>query len=102
MISCKSGVTIRTSTGSIREAGRNTQGVKLIRLDETDEIAAITKLDKIEVDEEEITEEGTINPVANEVLTSEEENVNEESEASNESEEDTNTEGESDKEEETT
>lgn len=48
MISCKSGITIRTSTGSIREAGRNTQGVKLIRLDENDEIAAITKLDKIE------------------------------------------------------
>ena len=45
MITCKSGVTIRTSIASIREAGRATQGVKLIRLDEGDEIAAITKLD---------------------------------------------------------
>ena len=44
MITCKSGVTIRTSIATIREAGRATQGVKLIRLDEGDEIAAITKL----------------------------------------------------------
>jgi DNA gyrase subunit A len=44
MITCKSGVTIRTSIATIREAGRATQGVKLIRLDEKDEIAAITKL----------------------------------------------------------
>ncbi|HVZ96062.1 MAG TPA: DNA gyrase subunit A [Chitinophagaceae bacterium] len=44
MITCKSGVTIRTSIADIREAGRATQGVKLIKLDEGDEIAAITKL----------------------------------------------------------
>jgi DNA gyrase subunit A len=52
MITCKSGVTIRTSIASIREAGRATQGVKLIRLDEGDEIAAITSLDDHESDEE--------------------------------------------------
>ncbi|MEO6836867.1 MAG: DNA gyrase subunit A [Ginsengibacter sp.] len=52
MITCKSGVTIRTSIVSIREAGRATQGVKLIKLDEGDEIAAITKLDDNEVDED--------------------------------------------------
>jgi DNA gyrase subunit A len=40
MITCKSGVTIRTSINEIREAGRATQGVKLIRLDDGDEIAA--------------------------------------------------------------
>src|ERR1700754_4184863 len=48
MITCKSGVTIRTSVAGVSEQGRATQGVKLIRLDETDEIAAITKLDKLE------------------------------------------------------
>lgn len=48
MITCKSGVTIRTSVAGISEQGRATQGVKLIRLDESDEIAAITKLDKLE------------------------------------------------------
>ncbi len=51
MITCKSGVTIRTSIATIREAGRATQGVKLIRLDEGDEIAAITKLSEHEDDE---------------------------------------------------
>ena len=45
MITCKSGVTIRMKTSAISEQGRATQGVKLIRLDEGDEIAAITKLD---------------------------------------------------------
>ncbi len=45
MISCKSGVTIRMPVSGISEQGRATQGVKLIRLDEGDEIAAITKLD---------------------------------------------------------
>ncbi|HZG23301.1 MAG TPA: DNA gyrase C-terminal beta-propeller domain-containing protein, partial [Chitinophagaceae bacterium] len=48
MITCKSGVTIRTGIVDIREAGRATQGVKLIRLDNNDEIAAITKLDEVE------------------------------------------------------
>jgi DNA gyrase subunit A len=48
MITCKSGVTIRMSVAGISEQGRATQGVKLIRLDENDEIAAITKLDKLE------------------------------------------------------
>ncbi len=52
MITCKSGVTIRTSIATIREAGRATQGVKLIRLDEGDEIAAITKLNEHDDDEE--------------------------------------------------
>jgi DNA gyrase subunit A len=52
MITCKSGVTIRTSIADIREAGRATQGVKLIRLDEGDEIAAITKLNEHEGDDE--------------------------------------------------
>lgn len=48
MITCKSGITIRMSVAAVREAGRNTQGVKLIRLDESDEIAAITRLDEEE------------------------------------------------------
>jgi len=51
MITCKSGVTIRMSVTSVSSQGRATQGVKLIRLDGGDEIAAITKLDII-VDQE--------------------------------------------------
>ncbi len=51
MITCKSGVTIRTAISTIREAGRATQGVKLIRLDDGDEIAAITQLNEHEEEE---------------------------------------------------
>ena len=47
MITCVSGITIRTSIAQISEQGRATQGVKLIRLDDEDEIAAITNLDVI-------------------------------------------------------
>ncbi len=50
MITCKSGVTIRMSVKGVSEQGRATQGVKLIRLDESDAIAAITKLDNLEGD----------------------------------------------------
>ncbi|MDQ2720724.1 MAG: DNA gyrase subunit A [Bacteroidota bacterium] len=61
MITCKSGVTIRTSIASIREMGRSAQGVKLIKIDEGDEIAAITNINEREIDEDikndEITDE---------------------------------------------
>ncbi len=46
MITCKSGITIRMPVHGISELGRATQGVKLIRLDEGDGIAAITQLDE--------------------------------------------------------
>jgi len=53
MITCKSGVTIRMKVENIREAGRATQGVKLINLDEGDEIAAIARIAEQEVEGEE-------------------------------------------------
>jgi DNA gyrase subunit A len=56
MITCESGVTIRMKVESIREAGRATQGVKLINIDEGDKIAAIAA---IREQEEEETAEGT-------------------------------------------
>lgn len=46
LITCKSGITIRMSVSAVSEQGRATQGVKLIRVDDGDEIAAITKLDE--------------------------------------------------------
>jgi len=52
MITCVSGVTIRMAVNQISEQGRATQGVKLIRVDEGDEIAAITQLDEQEEDVE--------------------------------------------------
>ncbi|MBL7759088.1 MAG: DNA gyrase subunit A [Sediminibacterium sp.] len=58
IITCKSGITIRTGIVDIREAGRATQGVKLIRLDDTDEIAAISQIEEQDNDEQELTAEG--------------------------------------------
>lgn len=55
MITCVSGITIRMPVSQISEQGRATQGVKLIRVDEGDQIAAITQLD--ENDEDEIDED---------------------------------------------
>jgi DNA gyrase subunit A len=48
MITCKSGLTIRMKVEHIREAGRATQGVKLINLDNGDEIAAIARIQEQE------------------------------------------------------
>ena len=62
IITCKSGITLRTALSSIKEAGRATQGVRLIRLDEGDEIAAISKIEEQEVP---IKEEGDMNEEAN-------------------------------------
>jgi DNA gyrase subunit A len=71
IITCKSGVTIRTSIADIREAGRATQGVKLIRLDENDEIAATSKIEEQDVPEEGeiVSNEGIIADDANNAST---------------------------------
>lgn len=59
MITCESGITIRMAVQAISELGRATQGVKLIRVDEGDAIAAITQLDEFEVEaEHDIDENG--------------------------------------------
>jgi DNA gyrase subunit A len=60
MITCKSGITIRMGVSSISAQGRATQGVKLIRLDDGDEIAAITKLDIHDQESPEINIPGEI------------------------------------------
>lgn len=56
IITCKSGITLRTAISTIKEAGRATQGVILIRLDDGDEIAAISKIDEQEEDDQLPTE----------------------------------------------
>lgn len=80
MITCVSGITIRMSVASIRPQGRATQGVKLIRLDEGDEIAAITSLEEPEVDNDTVVEpvdnpDGEV--AANEATNTSEEQNNE-------------------------
>ncbi len=58
MITCESGITIRMKVSAIREAGRATQGVKLINIDEGDKIAAIARIAEQDDEDEENNEEG--------------------------------------------
>ncbi|MGZ4044196.1 MAG: DNA gyrase C-terminal beta-propeller domain-containing protein, partial [Bacteroidia bacterium] len=60
MIITKNGITIRLNVSSLRVMGRATQGVRLINISESDEIAAVTKVDHED-------EEGSVNPIAGEV-----------------------------------
>lgn len=48
MITTTSGITIRTGANSLRVMGRNTQGVKIIRLEENDNIADVAVVAKSE------------------------------------------------------
>jgi len=74
-ITCVSGVTIRMGVEGIRSAGRATQGVKLINIDEGDTIAAIARImdqdddedEREESAENETTTEGTSSAEASEV-----------------------------------
>ena len=64
MIITRNGIAIRMSVTDIRQAGRNTQGVKLIRLNNSDEISSVTRILK---DEEELEENGeALNGIATE------------------------------------
>jgi len=63
MIINKSGLTIRIGLNTLRTMGRNTQGVSLIKLKDTDAIAAVSK---IEHEEEEELEDGQTNLEENE------------------------------------
>ena len=54
MIINKSGITIRMAVADIRVIGRNTQGVKLIRLSDLDSISSVARIIK---DDEEVGEE---------------------------------------------
>ncbi len=79
MITCKSGITIRTSIEDIREAGRATQGVKVINLKDDDEIAAITKVAKEDEDNEELNPDSSAEDTDSDTHTDTENNENQES-----------------------
>lgn len=53
MIINKSGITIRISVADLRVMGRATQGVRVIRLNDGDQISSVEKVEKIEGEEEE-------------------------------------------------
>lgn len=58
MIINKSGVTIRMNVDGLRLMGRATQGVRLIRLDEEDEIASVAKVEIEDEEKKNIQENG--------------------------------------------
>ena len=68
MIINRSGIAIRMSVQEIRVAGRNTQGVRLIKLSDSDEISSVTRIEKDELEEEEglIAENTTETPESTE------------------------------------
>ncbi len=60
MIINKTGITIRMAASNLRVMGRATQGVRLIKLNDTDEISSIAKIEKMEGDEEELDGENIV------------------------------------------
>ncbi|MCC6369930.1 MAG: DNA gyrase subunit A [Bacteroidia bacterium] len=62
MIITKNGITIRMNVSDLRVMGRATQGVRLINIQDSDSIAAVTKVDH--EDENEVSAEGTTPPAS--------------------------------------
>lgn len=56
MIMTASGVLIRMAAGSVSRTGRNTQGVRLIRLQEGEEVSTVARLEAMKEEKEEDTE----------------------------------------------
>ena len=52
MVVNKSGITIRISVADLRQMGRATQGVRIIKLREKDSIAAVAKVPEVTSEEE--------------------------------------------------
>jgi DNA gyrase subunit A len=51
MIITKNGQMIRIESGEIRQAGRSTQGVRLVRMEEGDQVAAASVIPAVVEDE---------------------------------------------------
>ncbi len=67
MIINKSGIIIRMSVAELRVMGRNTQGVRLIRLNETDKISSVAKIEKMEGVETELGAAAGIDAVGTDI-----------------------------------
>jgi DNA gyrase subunit A len=52
MIITQSGIIIRTAVSGISQLGRNTMGVRLIRISDGDEVATVARIDKEEETDE--------------------------------------------------
>ncbi len=56
MLISSRGIIMRTGLEALRDIGRNTQGVKLIRLDEGDTVVAVARVEKAEEDPEDLSD----------------------------------------------
>lgn len=74
MIITKNGITIRMNISALRVMGRATQGVRLINIQDNDEIAAVTKVDHEEETENGDSENPVVNPDNNDVTPQNPEN----------------------------
>ena len=72
MVVNKSGITIRISVADLRQMGRATQGVRIIKLREKDSIAAVAKVPAVNNEEEELNDGQTESTDNTESSTSEE------------------------------
>ncbi|WP_444994181.1 DNA gyrase subunit A [Aliikangiella sp. IMCC44359] len=59
MLISKGGTLVRTCVDEIRTMGRNTQGVRLIRLQEDETLVGLQRIDELEKDEEDDVQENT-------------------------------------------
>ncbi len=70
MIINKAGIAIRLGLDNVRIMGRATQGVRLIKMKDSDEIASVAKVGRSEDEDEELNGEEIINEENNDVDTS--------------------------------
>ncbi len=63
MLTTSGGIIIRTRVGNVSTIGRNTQGVRLIRVEEGDVVRSLAKLPEEELTVDEIVEEAETHPV---------------------------------------
>ncbi len=60
MLITSGGILVRTRVGEISIVGRNTQGVRVIRLDKNEKVVGVDRVDGLD-DEDEFTESDEIN-----------------------------------------
>ncbi len=88
MLISSKGILIRTGLDQLRDIGRNTQGVRLIRLDEGDKLVAVARVEKEDDKEENGAEESSEEPSAEnapEIKNAEDTETLEDAEEENES-----------------
>jgi len=64
MLITSAGMMLRTDLSAVREIGRATQGVRLIRIDENDKVVAVARVAREEDDEEAADAESEIDPTS--------------------------------------